>query len=193
MSHVDTPPARETTRDVEFVPARARTAASWLGLVFAVVLIGVGVVLVHDALVRLDVVAGSDWITSAADSTGTVRPGVLVAVIGLVLVVVALMLLVGAVTPRRRLGSALAAGNGQYVMPADIARLASAAAKRVDGVLDARSTATSSKVTVVAHITGDRESVDRVTQAVQASVSVLERPVKVRVRTHTTNAKDESR
>ena len=193
MTHVEGPPDPRLNGDVEFLPARARTAADWLGLVFAVVLIASGAVLVHDTLVHVGVVSGQDWITTVTKSAGVVRPGILVAVIGLALAVLGLLLVFGAFKPRRRLGAQVAGGNGQYLLPRDLARLASAAAKGVDGVLDARSSASTGKVFVLAHITGAPETSEAVHDAVQRALSVLDRAPQVRVRTRSTNEKDESR
>ena len=189
MTHLD-PPA--TAAGVDFLAPRARTAASWLGLVLSVVLIALGVVLVHDALVRLGTVGGEEWITAVADAVGTVRPGTEVAVIGVVLGLLGLVLVIGALRPRRRLGAQVTAGNGQYVLPVDVARLASAAARRVDGVLDARSSATRTTVQVVARTTGDPGASGAVRSAVQDALSVLEHAPRVRVRTRADDDEDVS-
>lgn len=178
MSHVDD----RVTDGVEALPPRTRTATAWIGLVLAVLLVALGLVLAHDALVRLDVLGGRDWITSAADAAGTVTPGPGVAVVGGLVALLGLLLLVGALRPRRRRGAPVSDGNGQYLLPVDVARLASAAARRVDGVLDASTTATAGTVTVTARTTGSGATAAAVQDAVRDALAVLERTPRVRVR-----------
>ena len=80
----------------------------------------------------------------------------------------------------------MASGAGLYLHDRDVAVLASAAARDVDGVLDARTTATARTVTVDVRTTGDPATSERVRSGVTELLQLLASPptVKVRVRGH---------
>jgi hypothetical protein len=97
-------------------------------------------------------------------------------------------LIVTALRPRSRKTLPVTSATGIFLRAADVARLASAAADDVDGVLAASSIASRRKVSVT--VESDRDQVaDLVRDAVTERLSALQKPppVKVRVRSHFTS------
>ncbi|MCM0638765.1 DUF6286 domain-containing protein [Cellulomonas wangsupingiae] len=167
---------------VPFAQPRPAGALGWIGVVLALVVLGVAVVLVHDGLVALDVLGGDTWLLAAADAVGRITPTWQVALVGAVVALVGLRLLVVALRPRRRPAIPLAAGGGQYLLGQDVARLASGAAAQVDGVLDVRSTWGRRAVTVDATTDGDTTVTDQVRSAVAERLTALADVPRVAVR-----------
>jgi len=175
-------PAAQPPDPVPFAQPRPAGALGWIGVVLAVVVLGVAVVLVHDGLVALDVLGGGTWLLAAADAVGRITPTWQVALVGAVVALVGLRLLVVALRPRRRPAIPLAAGGGQYLLGQDVARLASGAAAQVDGVFDVRSTWGRRAVTVDATTDGDTTVVDQVRSAVTERLTALADAPRVAVR-----------
>ncbi|MCC2334892.1 DUF6286 domain-containing protein [Cellulomonas wangsupingiae] len=167
---------------VPFAQPRPAGALGWIGVVLALVVLGVAVVLVHDGLVALDVLGGDTWLLAAADAVGRITPTWQVALVGAVVALVGLRLLVVALRPRRRPAIPLAAGGGQYLLGQDVARLASGAAAQVDGVFDVRSTWGRRAVTVDATTDGDTTVTDQVRSAVAERLTALADVPRVAVR-----------
>jgi len=168
---------------VPFAQPRPVGPLGWVGVVLAVVVLGVATVLVHDGLVALGVLGGGAWVLAAADAVGEVGPGWQVALVGVVLALAGLRLLVVALTRRRRPGLPLSGGGGQYLLGRDVARLASGAAAQVDGVLDVSSTWGRRAVTVSATTDGDAALDARIHTAVAARLGALADAPRVVVRT----------
>lgn len=144
----------ETRPVVTAAAPESRTGALALtAVVGALLLGGAGVALVQQGLVDGGVLAGQGWLTSAVgwlDATTAATAAavmILVAVLGLVL-------LLAAVVPRRRAELPLPGAPGVVVEPGDLARIASATAETVDGVLTATSVASRRRVTVDVESTG---------------------------------------
>ena len=76
----------------------------------------------------------------------------------------------------------LAASTGVFMKPADVARLAVAAADQVDGVQDAKASASRGKVSLRIVGTGSSAIAGEVKQAVTERLAALDPPVKVSVR-----------
>lgn len=165
--------------------ARQATGSGRIGLVgpvLAVLLAAVGVVLIRDALIVGEVLAGAAWLPAALDPLNgltaqwwMVPAGVGVALLGLWLVVTALR-------PRSRTTVPVTSATGLFLQTRDIARLASDAAGEVDGVLSATSTASRRAVTVTVRSTATAGIADGVTDAVTRRLSPLETPPQIKVR-----------
>lgn len=167
-------------------PAPARTGAGRvpvLAAVIAVLLLALAVVLVRDALVGLGTLGGSPWLPAAVEALVGLTPSAVVAVVGVVVALVGLWLLLQAFRRRTRSEVAVRSQTGVFTGTSDVARLASGAARSVDGVLDASSTATLRSVTVKVVGTGDVQA--QVQEAVTRRLSALDPAPRVRVRATT--------
>ncbi len=164
--------------------ARQQTGAGRIGVVgpvLATVLTAVGVVLLHDAISEADNTPGRSWLAAIVDGLNgftaewwLIPAGVAVALIGVWLIVTALR-------PRSRKAVAVTSATGVFLRTSDIARLASAAADDVDGVLSASSVASRRTVTVT--VESDTAGIaGHVQAAVAQRLAALADPVKVKVR-----------
>ncbi|MBO0924616.1 hypothetical protein J1G44_08980 [Cellulomonas sp. zg-ZUI199] len=176
-------PAAAAPDPVPLAAPRPAGAVAWVGVVLALVALGLAVVLMHDGLVALRVLDGGSWVLSAADAVGDIRPTWEVALIGVLVGLVGLRLVVIALRRRRRPGLPLAAGGGQYLLGQDVARLASGAAAQVDGVLEVTSTWGRRAVTVRATTDGGPGLEGLIRAAVSERLSALAKAPRVVVRT----------
>lgn len=156
---------------------------SGLGLVWALLLMGLGVLGVQAALVFAGLLTGTSWLTWVIEHLDGLTPAAWMLALGVVLVLLGLWLLYTAVRPRPRTAVALNATTGVFLKPRDVSRLAVAAADEVDGVQDAKASATRAKVTLRITGTGDPQIGERVKSAVDQQLAGLAKPVKVNVRT----------
>lgn len=165
---------------------------SVVGLILALVVLALGVVGVQAALVATGLLSGKPWLTSGIALVNGLRPAGWMPAAGTVMALLGLWLLLLALKPRPRTAVALQAATGVFLRPRDLARLAVATADDVDGVQDAHASASRTTVTLTLTTTGSdtntpTSSRDGVTEAVKAAVtqrlSVLDKPVRVRVRT----------
>lgn len=154
-----------------------------VGVLLALCLLALAVALVQHALVALGAIGGPAWpqvlvegVRGTAPATWMVPVGVLLALVGLWLV------LRVALGRRTRSEVRLRSRTAVSVEPRDVARLASSAARDVDGVLGARSSADRRKVVVRVQTTGEASVPGAVQQAVADRLRALERQPSVRVR-----------
>lgn len=151
----------------------------------AVLLTAIGLVLLHDAVAASDSRPGRTWIAAIFDAFDGLTAEWWMIPLGLVVALIGVWLIVTALRPRSRKTLAVTSATGIFLRTADVARLASAAADDVDGVLAASSVASRRKVTVT--VESDRDQVaDLVRDAVTERLSALQKPppVRVRVRSH---------
>lgn len=184
-----TTPDRSPGTGTPMRPARERTGSGLvpvLAAVLALALLALAVVLVRDALVALGAVGGEPWLPAAVGSLDGTAPSAAVVAVGAVAALLGLWLLAQALRRRTRRSVAVASQTGVFTGTRDVARLASGAARQVDGVVDARSTATRRSVDVRVGATGVVE--DLVTAAVTERLSVLDPAPRVRVRTTTSGS-----
>ncbi|MGO1949405.1 MAG: hypothetical protein ACTH1D_07205 [Mycobacteriaceae bacterium] len=158
-------------------PKASPAARFWtvlLGLVFLVVC---GTV-VRDILVINGSVTGEQVLPGLFDWLADLRAESWMLWAGIGCAVVALLFLAVTLRPRRRTHIAFGGDSRLYGRPVDIARLSTAAARRIPGVLDARTVATRRKihVTAVTAVTPDAagEIRDRTTAHVSELAELLD-------------------
>ncbi|HIW96468.1 MAG TPA: hypothetical protein H9867_08340 [Candidatus Corynebacterium gallistercoris] len=125
----------------------ASPKARWFAVFIGLLLIAGCVIAARDLLIRHDHVTGEEFIAPALnwldglDITGFAIPVAVVAGI------IALLLLILVVAPRRRTHVAV---SPMWLRPVDMARVATATARSVQGVINAHSVSTRKKITVTA-------------------------------------------
>ena len=133
------------------------------------------------ALVAAGTVDGEPWIAPVVDSADGVAPSVPVAVVGVVVALLGVWLVVVALGRRVRTRLAVTSSTGTTIGIGDAARLAASAADEVDRVLSAKASATRRTVTVtVTTLEGD-DVTDAVRAAVSARLEPLVQPLSVKV------------
>jgi hypothetical protein len=168
--------------------ARQQTSAGRIGLlgpIMALLLTGIGVVLLHDAIAETDSRSGRTWLAAMIDGLDRTTAEWWMIPAGVGIAMVGVWLIVAALRPRSRKMLALTSQTGVFLRTRDVARLASAAADDVDGVLSASSVASRRMVTVT--VESDRGGVaELVRETVDERLAALASPpkVKVRVRAH---------
>lgn len=160
-----------------------------VGPVLAVLLLALGLLLLRDALVSAGALSGAAWLPAAAEALRGFAPATWLVPVGVALALVALWLIVTALRPRSRKTLPLTSSSGTYLHTRDVARLASGAARDVDGVLDATTSASRSTVKVsVTTTSGDLKGA--VTSAVTEALRPLQKAPRVVVRTRTDRQED---
>jgi len=176
MTHVEAPRG--------FAPAAAATRAgrvAWWSIALAVLLVAAGVLLIREALVAAGTVDAEPWIAPAVDSVDGLAPSALVSVVGVLVALLGLWLVVVALGRRVRTRLDVTSSTGTTIGIGDAARLAASAADEVDRVLSARASATRRSVTVtVTTLEGD-DVTDAVRAAVTERLAPLARPLSVKV------------
>lgn len=168
--------------------ARQQTGAGRIGLLgppMALALTAIGCVLLHDAIAEADTKPGRTWLAAVIDGLDRATAEWWMIPVGVGIALLGVWLIITALRPRSRKTLAVTSETGVFLRTRDVARLASAAADDVDGVLSASSVATRRAVTV--DVESDREGVaDLVRDTIDQRLSALASPpkVKVRVRAH---------
>ena len=198
---VDTAPSRTTTdtdatrnagageadRGLSTAPAArppvGAPASALPSVLVSLVLVGVGVVGVRDALVTTGAIAGTPWMRTTADAVSGAVPTVAVLLAGVVGVLVGLWFVSTALRPRPRRGLAVDAASDVWVAPRDAARLTTAAVARVGGVTGTRVRASRSVVAVtVTGQTGESDLSTPARDAAAAGLAGLTQPPRIRLR-----------
>jgi hypothetical protein len=168
--------------------ARQRTGAGRIGIVgpiLAILLTGIGVVLLHDAISEADTRPGRTWLAAVVNGLNGLTAEWWLIPVGVVVALIGVWLIVTAMRPRSRKTLAVTSATGVFLRTRDIARLASAAADDVDGVLSAHSVASRRTVTVT--VESDTPGIaGHVQETVAQRLAALVDPpkIKVRVRSH---------
>ena len=159
---------------------------SYLGILWSLLLIGLGAVGIRDALVYADVIDGDPWVESLAKSVDKVSPADWMVAAGVGAILVGVVLVVVALRPRPRTALRVQARTGIFISPKGIARLAEGTAERVNGVDTAEAAATLKRVTVTISTWSETpdELQEVVAQAVRNRLSRLAAPPPVRVELH---------
>ncbi|WP_277210042.1 DUF6286 domain-containing protein [Isoptericola croceus] len=168
--------------------ARMRRSAAvprTVAIVLAGLVVGMGVVAGQEAVAASGAVGGlvpeDGWVTGAANGLEGAALGPSALLAGAVAVVLGVLLLWAAWHSGPRY-TRLQPAPAVVLRPKDVARLASAAAEDVDGVLGASSTASARRVTVRVESTGAEHVRGEVEQAVGRRLQLLASPPSVRVR-----------
>lgn len=152
-----------------------------VGLVLAVLVVVVGIIGVHDALVAAGFVYSQSWLAAAISGANGTTPAVWCVPVGIVLVLAGLWLLIIALRPRPRTVIPLDARTGVYLRPRDVSKLARNAAETVDGVASATVEASRRKVVVSVRATSPDGLAQRVEDAVTDRLQALAPLPRVRV------------
>lgn len=156
-------------------------AVGIVGPILAVLLIAAGVALLRDALVGYGLIPGQLWVPAGLRAVDGVAPGTAFLVGGIVAALLGLWLIYIALRRRVRSRATLRSRTGVYLGAGDVARLASAAAGEVGGVMAASSTATRRAVTTTVRTTGGAGVDQAVLDAVHERLDVLDPVPRVRV------------
>jgi hypothetical protein len=171
----------------------AAPAAGYVGTLIALLLLAAGVVALRDAAVFAGWLDGRPWTSNFIDWLDGLTVQWYTSPLGVLALVIGLWWVYAALRPRRRTAVPVAAQTSVWIAPADLARIASAAAEPVPGVLDARARAGLRKIVVTAHTTsdtGDSSGGKQIKAAIAAAVTgamegFVASPPKVSVRTRT--------
>ena len=156
-------------------------AVTVVALMLALLVVAVGVLGVHDALVAAGAASGTPWIDAVVKTFNKLTPAVWLAPVGTALVLLGLWMLLTALRPRPRTAIALNAKTGVFLRPRDVAKLARNAAQDVDGVTSAKVTVGRRKVAVAARATTTDGVEQKITQAVTTGLQALAKTPTVRV------------
>lgn len=157
------------------VMPRAAAGASTVSVVLATLLIAAGAVGLRDAAVAAGWLTGQSWVAAAVDAVDGLAPAPWFLPVGIAVILAGMTLIGVAVKPRKKTSVPVQADTAVFTGFADIARIATATACDVPGVLDATSTATRRKVVVRCRVTGgDRAAIhNRVADSVAAGLQLL--------------------
>lgn len=175
-------------------PPKPPSAARWLGGVTAIALAALGVAALRDAAVAAGWLPGPTWTVQALDLVDGLGPSRWQLVAGPIACLLGIGFIVAAIPSRRRRWYTLQTGQGIYLRPADVARLASVTAQDVDGVTQASSVSGRQRLTVRIECTAPQETAADIAHAVQVAVderlSVLRPTPRTRVQlTHGRSAR----
>lgn len=131
--------------------------ARWFSVIIGLLLIAGCVLTVRDLLIRHDNLTGQEFIGPVLDSLDGFNLAGIAIPVAVVAGVIALVLLIFVVTPRPRTHIAV---SPMWLRPVDIARVATATARSVQGVINAHSVCTRKKLTVTAVPALDDEHTD---------------------------------
>jgi hypothetical protein len=167
--------------------------AGYVGTLIAVLLLGAGVIAMRDTAVLAAWLNGQPFTTTVIEGIDGLTVTWWTSPVGLLAILIGLWWIYAALRPRRRTAVPVAAETSVWISLADLARIASAAAEDVPGVLDASSSANLHKIVVTAHTTADAGSAGagkQIKTDVAAAVAdklngFVTTPPKVSIRTRT--------
>lgn len=162
----------------------APAGASYLAAASATAMIALGALGVREALVAAGWIGGASWIAGAVSATDGLAPMPWTPFVGIATGLVGIILVGVALKPRRRRAVRAQAQTAVFVDLTDVARIASAAAEAVPGVVSARSSVSRRTLTVRCEVSGtpEAELQDAVNRAVATELAALERTPSIRVR-----------
>ncbi len=175
-SEFGTPPAAKDPRGFPGVVI--------LGVLWALVLIALGVVAGHDTLAYTGILSGEPWVERALSAVDGSQPQYWLVGVGVIAIVVGLVLLLAALRPRAHLGRALYADTGVFLLDRGLQRLVATAAEDVDGVDWAKTSGRGSKLRVDVRglsVGQDTDLEERVRNSLDARVSALRSPPSIQV------------
>lgn len=164
-------------------PVAAPIATVFAGLL-ALVCIACGVVAARDVLIWTGAVTGKPWISVALDLLDGLTPQGWMLPAGVAVAVLGLLLVIAAVTPRRRTHCPVQAPD-TWITPRDVIRVTLGASRAVTGVGAATASGSARRITLtITPLAGyDSGAVTSAVEAVVAeSLAALERPPRVKIR-----------
>lgn len=162
-------------------PPRRRPAAAVVAPVLAAVLIGTGVVAVRDLFVSQGWTTGTTWIGSVLESLDGLTATWWVVAIGVALALVGLVLVIVALKPRRLSHQETALSGDVWIDDAAIGSLASSAAEETPGAAGATARVTRRRVSVTVQ-SHDPHINEQVETAVRRRLDgFTDRPVRVTI------------
>ncbi|AHW64820.1 Putative membrane protein [Corynebacterium glyciniphilum AJ 3170] len=153
-------------------PKASPLARGWT-IVLGLVLLGVTAVIIRDVLILNDSVSGRQLLPPVFAWFATVQNESWMLWAGIGCALVAAFFLLVSVRPRRRTHMAFGDGSELYARPVDVARLSTATARRVPGVLSAHTVATRKKISVKVVTAVTPESTETIRARVSTHVSEL--------------------
>ncbi|TRW44106.1 DUF6286 domain-containing protein [Georgenia yuyongxinii] len=175
-------PDREAWRPMPAARLPTRSGAiGVLGPVLATLLLAAGIVLVIEALVASGLLAGTGLVATGLATLNGLPPGPWFLVGGIVAALMGVWLIVVALSRRVRSRVTVTSRTGIYLGVGDVARLASAAAEEVGGVISASTVATRRRVTTTIRSTGDAGIADAVRRSVADRLTMLDPAPRVAV------------
>lgn len=176
----------------------ASPRARWWTITLGLALLAAGGVAVHDLLVVRGTVQTDPWLTPVYDWIADLHYAAWVLPAAIACAVAALILFVAAVKPRTKTHLHFTEDTALFARPVDVARMSTASAKRIGGVIRASTIATRKKITVTvvtaAGDAGERQAVsDGVAAEVTKLASLLDPTPSVQVRTTTATRGGERR
>ena len=172
-------PSRATAKPPVGIPLATRIA-----VVLALLVIGIGVVAARDVLIWTGAIAGSPWIIAAVSLLNGLTAHGWMLPAGVVLALLGLLLVMAAITPRRRTHQPLQTAD-TWITPRDVSRLARSAAEAVTGIAAATASGSVRTLTItVTPLAGYDSSVlkEAVHTVATEAVAALARPPRIRVR-----------
>ena len=167
-------------------PPKRLGATPWLGGVMAAALAAVGVVALRDAAVAAGWLPGPAWTVQSLDLMDGLGPSSWQLLAGPIAILLGIGVIVAALSLRRRRWFALGTRSGIYLGPGGVARLATATAQDVDGVVRASSACRWGRLTVRIESIAGPETVRGVAEAVRVAVdermSILRPTLRTQVR-----------
>lgn len=157
------------------------------GFLCALIVTGVGVCGIRDALVALGAIHGRAWSRQSVGYLHGLTPNGWMIPIGVVAALVGLWFLLLGLRPRRSSATPASSSNAVWIAPGDLARIGASAARQQPGVIRASASAKRSKLTV--NVVGTAEQTQGLQAVVGSQVSNRLNPlpksptVKVRTRT----------
>ncbi len=171
----------DNTRVLPAAPPRLAAGRSGvLAVVLAILTALTGAVLIREALVAAGVIGGTSVITQLTSFVDGQRPSLTAGLTGLLMLLVGLVLLWLALSPRRGVGLALRAPTGAYLDPRSLDPLVQARALSVPGVIAASTHGNAKRLRLEVSSTAGNVS-DAVREAVLSDFDALARPPSLRV------------
>lgn len=153
-------------------PKASPLARGWT-IVLGLVLLCATAVIVRDLLILNGSVSGRQLLPPVFDWFATVESESWMLWAGIGCALVAVFFLLVSVRPRRRTHMAFGDGSELYARPVDVARLSTATARRVPGVLSAHTVTTRKKISVKVMTAVTPESAETIRARVATHVSEL--------------------
>lgn len=167
------------------VPRRS-PGAGYLGIVLAVLVLGLGVFVLYEGIVQAGWAdGGTPVLTEVLTGPAVVGAHALTATVGVLLALVGLWLLWTSLRPSRHSGVAVGGSTGTWMTHEDLEKIAVGTAEDCDGVLSARARAGRKRLDVRARTTTD-EVRDVIRSAVEDRLTGMPAAPRVHVRVEPT-------